>query len=186
MDSISLNSVITVLALLAAILTALSKLRWAAEQTAARNELVKAKEAQIETLRLQIQLLNEQTSPQLFENFSRVRHHYEEINGELNDQLRDALELGSRKDEEVATLRKRIDMLLPIAIQAIRVNEKTLLSWRESDQELSLLLFKSSSEVEVNASQKEPVELPLDKREPSPTMRNNADRATDNDTDGTA
>jgi membrane-associated HD superfamily phosphohydrolase len=122
--------VITALAsALAAVLAWAAKLWWAKEYSAAKDETIKAKEAQIaslkaaletvqalaaetakakdaqiETLKDEIQNLRELTPMKLREYFLSVKEQLEEYNGKLQDELKIAYEEIEKKDAEIRRL----------------------------------------------------------------------------------
>lgn len=86
---------------LAAVLAWASKLWWAKEYSAAKDETIKAKDAQIETLKNEIQNLRELTPMKLREYFLSVKEQLEEYNDILQGKLKKAQEEIEKKDSEI-------------------------------------------------------------------------------------
>jgi polyhydroxyalkanoate synthesis regulator phasin len=87
----SIPAAIVVLLLLlnpvAAILAWAAKLFWSREYAAAKDETIRAKEAQIETLRQQLQALQEMTPMRIREYFESMKLQLEEYNDHLKGKL---------------------------------------------------------------------------------------------------
>src|SRR5688572_12443811 len=82
---------------LAAVLAWLAKLAWAKEFREAKDETLKAKDAQIELLKNEIQDLRELTPMKLKEYFVSVKQQLEEYNDKLQQDL-------TAKNEEISNL----------------------------------------------------------------------------------
>lgn len=105
MTSIQWIYAITALAsAVAAILAWVAKLRWAKEYSAAKDETIKAKDAQIETLKNEIQNLRELTPMKLREYFLSVKEQLEEYNDKLQEELKTAYVEIEKKDSEIRHL----------------------------------------------------------------------------------
>lgn len=85
MDMVS--TVITIGSLAAAILAWVAKLKWSKEFEKAKNETIKAKEAQILVLEQQVKSFQDMTPMKLREYFNSVKQQLEEYNEELKKQL---------------------------------------------------------------------------------------------------
>ncbi len=68
-----INALITLSAIVAAILAWVAKIRWAKEYAAAKDETIKAKEAQMEVLKERIIGLQDLTPPKVREYFLSMR-----------------------------------------------------------------------------------------------------------------
>jgi chromosome segregation ATPase len=82
-----INEIITIISLLAAVLAWLAKLRWSKEYSQAKDEIIRAKDAQIDTLKLQVQNLMELNPVKLKEYYSAVKEQLEKYNDLLKEQL---------------------------------------------------------------------------------------------------
>ncbi|HYX72194.1 MAG TPA: hypothetical protein VE732_05445 [Nitrososphaera sp.] len=94
----------TLASALAAVLAWAAKLRWAKEYSAAKDETIKAKDAQIETLKNEIQNLRELTPMKLREYFLSVKEQLEEYNDKLQEELKTAYVEIEKKDSEISHL----------------------------------------------------------------------------------
>jgi hypothetical protein len=85
---------------LAAMLAWASKLWWAKEYAAAKDETIHAKEAQIELLKTEVQNLRELTPMKLREYFLSVKEQLEEYNDKLREELEaDRKEIQKKESE---------------------------------------------------------------------------------------
>jgi chromosome segregation ATPase len=82
-----INEIITIISLLAAVLAWLAKLRWSKEYSQAKDEIIRSKDAQIETLKLQVQNLMDLNPVKLKEYYSAVKEQLEKYNDLLKEQL---------------------------------------------------------------------------------------------------
>jgi chromosome segregation ATPase len=82
-----INEIITVISLIAAILAWIAKLRWSREFAQAKDEIIRAKDAQIETLKLQVQNLMDLNPVKLKEYYTAVKEQLEKYNDLLKEQL---------------------------------------------------------------------------------------------------
>jgi chromosome segregation ATPase len=96
----------------AAVVSALIAARWGKEfaqakeaQIEAERAVVKEKETQLETLRLEIELLRDLTSPKMRESFVSMREQLEEYNDSLLHQLENAKATIADKEREISFLR---------------------------------------------------------------------------------
>ena len=96
----------TIASSLAAVLAWAAKLWWGREFAAAKDEIIKAKEAQIELLTSEIDSLRELTPMKIREYFLSVREQMEEYNNLLKSQLDDAHKQLENKTAEVESLKK--------------------------------------------------------------------------------
>lgn len=87
---------------LAAVLAWAAKLWWAREFGAAKDEIIRAKDAQIELLKSEIQNLKELTPMKIREYFTSVKVQLEEYNELLQRQLNEAQENIRQKDAAIA------------------------------------------------------------------------------------
>jgi DNA repair exonuclease SbcCD ATPase subunit len=90
------------LSLVVAILTATNKLLWAKEYRNAKDETIRAKEAQIDLLKNEIENLREFTSSKVRESFLSMKQQLEEYIEELQRDL-------EKKNEAISTLQKSED-----------------------------------------------------------------------------
>lgn len=98
---------------LAAVLAWISKLWWAKEYTAAKNETIHAKEAQIELLKTELENLRELTPMKLREYFLSVKEQLEEYNNKLREELESANDAIKNKDSEITHLLESNQGLFP-------------------------------------------------------------------------
>ena len=137
---LDLIQAITVLAsVLAAILAWVAKLRWSNEYAAAKDEIVKAKDAMIDVLNKEIENLREFTSPQLREHYLAQKTGLEERIENLQEQLAQARAELSRKDEQIQSL-------LPDS----QANKAKLEQLEESRRELRKKISGLGEELEKN------------------------------------
>lgn len=81
-----------------------AKLRWSKEFAAAKDETIKAKEAQIEALKTQIEILLELTPMKVREYFSSVKTQLEEFIDKLQQDLQEARAEIERKGIQIEQL----------------------------------------------------------------------------------
>lgn len=86
---------------LAAVLAWLAKLRWSKEYAAAKDEVIRAKDARIETLEREIQGLRELTPMKIREYFVSVKTQLEEYNEHLKSRLEEADRALGAKNKEI-------------------------------------------------------------------------------------
>lgn len=98
---------------LAAVLAWAAKLWWAKEYSAAKDEIIKAKDAQIETLKTEIQNLRELTPMKIREYFLSVKEQLEEYNDKLQEEVKTAYEEVEKKDSEIRHLHETYPGMLP-------------------------------------------------------------------------
>lgn len=154
--------VITALASsLAAVLAWASKLWWAKEYSAAKDETIKAKDAQTEVLKNEIQSLRELTPMKLREYFMSVKEQLEEYNDKLQGELNTAQEEVKKKDSEIRHLIESNQGLLPggpapLDSRAAVITEARLRELTESKRQLQAeaesLKQKLQKEEEVRQS----------------------------------
>lgn len=84
------SSIITIGSLIVAILAWLAKIRWSKEFEKAKDETIKAKEAQIIALEREVKSLQNMTPMKLREYFNSVKEQLEEYNTNLKQQLEQA------------------------------------------------------------------------------------------------
>ncbi|MDO9371513.1 MAG: hypothetical protein Q7U07_02825 [Gammaproteobacteria bacterium] len=89
---------------IAAVLAWAAKLWWSKEYGAAKDEIIKAKEAQIEALKGEIESLKEMTPMKIREYFLSVRQQLEEYNDALNGELDEARKEIEGKNAEIKKL----------------------------------------------------------------------------------
>lgn len=95
----------TIASSLAAVLAWAAKLWWGREFAAAKDEIIKAKEAQIELLTSEVFSLKELTPMKIREYFLSVREQMEEYNNLLKNQLDDAHTQLENKTTEIEKLK---------------------------------------------------------------------------------
>ena len=106
MDWTVIFSLITsLLSAIAAVLAWAAKLRWSKEYAAAKDEVIKAKEAQIELLKNEIETLRELSPVKIREYFVSVKTQLEEYIDLQKSQIRDAETALSQKDAQIEQLR---------------------------------------------------------------------------------
>ncbi len=96
----------SLLSVAAAVLAWAAKLWWGKEFAAAKDEIIKAKDAQIEHLDREIKSLRDLTPMKIREYFLSVREQLEEYNNLLQSQLKDANEEIARRDDEISNLKQ--------------------------------------------------------------------------------
>lgn len=96
----------TIASSLAAVLAWAAKLWWGREFAAAKDEIIKAKEAQIELLTREVSSLKELTPMKIREYFLSVREQMEEYNNLLKNQLDDAHEQLESRTNEIEKLKQ--------------------------------------------------------------------------------
>lgn len=89
---------------LAAVLAWAAKLWWSKEYGAAKDEIIRAKEAQIEALKGEIESLKEMTPMKIREYFLSVRQQLEEYNDALNGELDEARKEIAEKNAAIKKL----------------------------------------------------------------------------------
>ena len=105
MDSIIwIYAIASICSALAAILAWAAKLWWAKEFREAKNETIKAKEAQIELLKAQIENLRELSPMKVREYFLSVKAQLEEFINDLQRQLQESRVEIEQKSEQIGKL----------------------------------------------------------------------------------
>jgi HD-GYP domain-containing protein (c-di-GMP phosphodiesterase class II) len=106
MDWTTLVSLITAFfSAIAAVLAWAAKLRWSKEYAAAKDEVIKAKESQIELLKIQIQVLQDLSPVKIREYFVSVKTQLEEYIDLQKNQIKDAETELSQKEAQIDQLR---------------------------------------------------------------------------------
>jgi len=82
-----LSLTVSLLSTFAAILAWIAKLRWSNEYTAAKDEIIRAKDAQISSLENEVRFLREITSPKVLEYYTSVKTQLEEYIDVKDSQL---------------------------------------------------------------------------------------------------
>ena len=91
----------TLVSAIAAVLAWVAKIRWSNEFAKAKDETIKAKEAQIEVLDERIQSLKELSPMKLREYYLTVKEQLEEYNNQLQSKLAETeKELSDMKDSD--------------------------------------------------------------------------------------
>jgi len=103
--SIILSLITSLVSAIAAVLAWVAKLRWSKEYAAAKDEVIRAKEAQIELLKIEIQTLHELSPVKIREYFVSVKTQLEEYIDLQKSQIKDAETALSRKETQIAELR---------------------------------------------------------------------------------
>lgn len=98
---------------LAAVLAWASKLWWAKEYAAAKDETIHAKEAQIELLKTEVQNLRELTPMKLREYFLSVKEQLEEYNDKLREELEAARKEIQKREAELQQVLEKNPGLFP-------------------------------------------------------------------------
>jgi len=93
------SALTAVISVIAAVLAWVAKIRWSKEFAAAKDETIKAKEAEINLLKAEIQSLTELNPMRLREYFKSVTQQLEEYNDDLQNKL-------SGAQEEIRTLKQ--------------------------------------------------------------------------------
>lgn len=115
--AIVIPALTALLSALAAVLAWAAKLWWGREYAAAKDETIRAKEAQIETLRLQLQELKEFTPMKIREYFLSTKQQLEEFNDKLGNDLQIAQSKISALENRVEEERSKGESNLEIINQ---------------------------------------------------------------------
>ena len=99
-----INGLISFFSVFAAVLAWLAKIRWSQEYSQAKDEIIRAKEAQIELLKDEIVGLKDLTPMKIREYFLSTKLQLEEFNDKLLQQLKDA-------NQEIEKLNTRINLM---------------------------------------------------------------------------
>lgn len=94
----------TILSGAAAVLAWLAKIYWSREYISAKDEIIKAKEAQIEQLESQVQHYKDLTPMKIQEYFHSVKEQLEEYNDSLQTKLENTKDQLEKKNEELKKL----------------------------------------------------------------------------------
>jgi predicted RNase H-like nuclease (RuvC/YqgF family) len=105
----SLYAVAAIASALAAVLAWAAKLWWAREYAAAKDETIRAKDAQIERLSGEIHSLREMTPMRIREYFLSVKQQLEEYNERLQEQLKTSQAALAQREQQIATFRAEGD-----------------------------------------------------------------------------
>lgn len=100
-------AIIALISALAAVLTWLAKLRWSKEFTAAKDEVIRSKDATIENLREQVRSHEKNNPKRLKENYEIVTSQLEEYNDSLQHELRAAKQEIELRNTEIKRLRSK-------------------------------------------------------------------------------
>lgn len=103
--TVILSLITSLLSAIAAVLAWAAKLRWSQEFAAAKDEVIRAKEAQIELLKNEIQSLHELSPVKIREYFLSVKTQLEEYIDLQKSQINDAELALSQRDEQIEQLR---------------------------------------------------------------------------------
>jgi response regulator RpfG family c-di-GMP phosphodiesterase len=136
MDWTVLFSLLTsLLSAIAAVLAWAAKLRWSKEYAAAKDEVIKAKEAQIELLKNQIEAFRELSAPKIREYFVSVKTQLEEYIDLQKSQIEDAQAALSQKEAQIKQLhyaQEQQAQQLTIAAELESGFSSTLEGWARS------------------------------------------------------
>jgi chromosome segregation ATPase len=116
--------IITLASLAVAVLTSINKLMWAKEFREAKQETIRAKEAQIDLLKNEIQNLRELNPVTIREHFKSVKEQLEERIQSLKEQFDQAQAEITQKDVEIN--RYRSDSASPVEMEKLKT-EKLML-----------------------------------------------------------
>lgn len=142
---------------LAAVLAWAAKLWWAKEFGAAKDEIIKAKEAQIELLKNEVQNLKDLTPMKIREYFLSVKAQLEEYNNLLQQQLNDAQAEIKQKDTAISIYSQGTDaarnMLSGMQAEKSQLEQKVTnlqdeLERVQSDMSKSDTLFEKIADLE--------------------------------------
>lgn len=134
----------TLLSALAAVLAWLAKLFWSKEYISAKDEIIKAKEAQIETLRSQVDHYKELTPMKIQEYFHSVKEQLEEYNDALQLKLEKAKSQIEEKSQKLEKLQKN-DKRKKTEIETIE-KEKGQLEKQVAELEEDLIKLRKNEE----------------------------------------
>lgn len=96
-----LSLLLSIISTIAAILAWVAKIRWSSEYTAAKDEIVKAKEAQIDSLKNEIRFLQEINSPKIHEYYSSVKSELEDFIDIKDRELEIAQDELQQKEDQI-------------------------------------------------------------------------------------
>jgi chromosome segregation ATPase len=149
-----INEIITIISLLAAILAWIAKLRWSKEYSQAKDEIIRAKDAQIDLLKQQIENLMELHPVKLKEYYSTIKEQLEKYNDLLKEQLEAAKKEIEQKQEAInLLLNKEEENIEKISILN---HEKERLEYNVKDLEGELLDIQT----EMLSNQMETIQIP--------------------------
>jgi hypothetical protein len=94
----------------AAVLAWLAKLRWSKEYGAAKDAVIKAKEEQIQLLKMEVESLQRMTPMKIREYFESVKKQLEEYNDRLQSEVAAAEELLRHKDVRLSQLEAQLQV----------------------------------------------------------------------------
>lgn len=134
----------TLLSALAAVLAWLAKLFWSKEYISAKDEIIKAKEAQIESLKSQVDHYKELTPMKIQEYFHSVKEQLEEYNDALQLKLEKAKSQIEEKSQELEKLQKN-DKKKTTEIESIE-KEKSKLENQVVELEEDLIKLRRNEE----------------------------------------
>ena len=100
-----LYAIVALVSAIAAVLAWVAKLVWSKQHLSAKDEIIRAKEAQIDLLNNQIESLRELTPMKLREYFLSVKEQLEEFNITLSSELENATSKIEKKEEEIKLLK---------------------------------------------------------------------------------
>jgi HD-GYP domain-containing protein (c-di-GMP phosphodiesterase class II) len=99
-----LSLTVSLFSTIAAILAWVAKLRWSNEYISAKDEIIRAKEAQISSLENEVRFLREITSPKIHEYFTSVKSQLEEYLDLKDDQLEATQNSLRYREEQIAQM----------------------------------------------------------------------------------
>lgn len=98
---------VTLFSVLAAILAWWAKIKWSNEFSEAKNAAIEAKDALIDSLKIEIENLRELTPLKLREYFQSVKEQLEEYNDNLHEKLEEARREVKRRNDEISKLKEK-------------------------------------------------------------------------------
>ena len=164
---------------IAAILAWISKLRWSKEFAEAKNQVIAAKDAQIEMLKFEIENLRHLNPEKLRQYYVSMKNQLEEYNEKLHRELSSALAELEKKNTEIDSLKHPAIIKTPAIIKIEKLEleknfykEKVeLLQQQETDLKKTSKLFREIAR-EFDSS----VEIIQDSRKPLPISINDLRR----------
>ncbi len=134
----------TILSGAAAVLAWLAKIYWSKEYISAKDEIIKAKEAQIEQLKSQVQHYKDLTPMKIREYFESMKEQLEEYNDSLQRKLENTKDQLEKKNEELKKL-EQYDQEKASTIANIK-DEKEKLEEQVSELETDLEKLRINEE----------------------------------------
>ena len=102
-----LDAIAIIISSTAAVLAWIAKLKWSKEFADAKNAVIASKDAQIETLKLELDNLRQLSPPKLREYYVSMKQQLEEYNEMLQTKLSHARSEADTKTEQIESLQRK-------------------------------------------------------------------------------